>query len=273
MSRPRNAYISPHCHVGLLFFLLHLASADSSAAATSSTTQHHQHIIYTTPSTQHHQHDTIYTTSSTVTLSTLHHHKQHHQHNIYTTSSTLHHVHYIIKNNIINTTSPTHHLHNIINTTPSTLHHQNQHHQHNIINTTPSRQHHQHNTINTTSVSFCVAGAALGASQCHFAWQVRHSDTAHGAKNFLHTLTIYSLRKSFSSFSTILPLLPHSSWYPFCFSSLWIVLCSVSLAYSTGGCPKTLLTCGVIRSFNFFLPSWDINTHNVIYVIPHEFPL
>ena len=25
-----------------------------------------------------------------------------------------------------------------------------------------------------TSVSFCVAGAALGASQCHFAWQVQH---------------------------------------------------------------------------------------------------
>ena len=27
-----------------------------------------------------------------------------------------------------------------------------------------------------TSVSFCVAGAALGAPQCHFAWQVQHSE-------------------------------------------------------------------------------------------------
>ena len=140
------------------------------------------------------------------------------------------------QHNMINTTPPRqHHQHNAINTSSST-----QHHQHNTINTTSSTQHHQHNTINTTSVSFCVAGAALGAHpersakirrrlstmdagcfcvacaalgepQSHFAWQVRHSDTAHGAKNFLHTLTIYSLRKSFSSFSTILPLLPHSS--------------------------------------------------------------
>ena len=55
--------------------------------------------------------------------------------------------------------------------------------------------------------------------------------------------------RNFSSFSTILPLLPHSCWYPFCYSSLWLVLCSVSLTYSTVGCPKTLLTCGVIRSF------------------------
>ena len=50
------------------------------------------------------------------------------------------------------------------------------------INTTPSTQHHQHNTINTqhhrstwsTSVSFCVAGAALGAPQACFAWQAQH---------------------------------------------------------------------------------------------------
>ena len=52
--------------------------------------------------------------------------------------------------------------------------------------------------------------------------------------------------RNFSSFSTILPLLPHSCWCPCCYSSLWIVLCSVSLTFSTIGCPKTLLTCGVI---------------------------
>ena len=60
-----------------------------------------------------------------------------------------------------------------------------------------------------------------------------------------------------SSFSTILPLLPHSCWYPFCYSSLWLVLCFVSLTYSTAGCPKTLLTCGVFRSYIFiFFCSW-----------------
>ena len=108
-----------------------------------------------TPSRQHHQHNTIINTPST----------QHHQHyTIYTTSSK-------------RTSSTRHHQDNIINTTPST-----QHHQHIIINTT------QHNTTLSTQRSaevrhrlnpvdtgcVCVAGAALGAPQSHFAWQAQH---------------------------------------------------------------------------------------------------
>ena len=120
-------------------------------------------------------------------------------------------------------TSPStqHHLHNIVNTTPSTLHHQ-----HNIINTTSSTHHHLHNTIYTTP-----------STQHH-----PHSTTC----------TTSSHIGRCSTWSTaILPLLPHSCWYPSCYSLLWFVLCSVSLTYSTLGCPKTLLTCGVIRSYNF----------------------
>ena len=103
------------------------------------------------------------------------------------------------------------HQHNMINTTPP-----RQHHQHNAINTSSSTQHHQHNTnislilrgrcstrsnsrevhgspatieycgrrlrlpgrrsTWSTSVSFCVAGATLGAPQSHFAWQVQHAE-------------------------------------------------------------------------------------------------
>ena len=132
--------------------------------------------------------------------------------------------------------------------------------------------------LRRTSVSFSVAVAALGAPQFHFAWHVQHLEhlsvilrgrcstwsisvsfcvagaafghSPWGQKLPSHTHHTLSNIQSFSSFSTILPLLPHSSWYPFCFSSLWIVLCSVSLTYSTVGCPKTLLTCRVIWSFN-----------------------
>ena len=218
-----------------MFFLLHPASCSAASASSSKqwSTRHHQHnTINTTPSTQHHDHNTINTTPSTrhhlhnifnSTPSTLHHQKQHHQHNIYTTSSTLRHLHYIIKKNhqhtIYTTSSSLHHIHyiiksNIINTTSSTRHNQDNtintkpsahHHQHNTINTTLSTQRHQHNTINTTSVSFCVAGSALGAPpqtsaevrrrlstmgtgcfclagaalggpQSHFAWQAQHSE-------------------------------------------------------------------------------------------------
>ena len=82
--------------------------------------------------------------------------------------------------------------------------------------------------------------------------------------------------RSFSSFSTMLPLLPHSSWYPFCFSSLWIVLCSVSLTYSTVGCPKTLLTCGVIRSYNLLLLLlwwwwWSSSSSSLLSLFLHSF--
>ena len=116
------------------------------------------------------------------------------------------------RGNTINTTPSTqHHQHNIINTTSSTRHHQR-----NTINTTPSTQHHQHNTIYTTPSTLnhsILAGAAVGA-------------------------------------------LPS---YPFCFIPAdtplvilrFLVYCSVSLTYSTLGCLKTLLICGVIRSYNF----------------------
>ena len=130
------------------------------------TTSSTRPINTTPPSTQHHQHNTTNTSSST----------HHHQHDtIYTTSSTLHHLHYIIKHNIINTTPSTqHHLRNIIHTT---------NHQHNTNYTTPSSLigGHQSHCVcgrcssQSISVSFCVAGAALGAPQCrHFAWQVQH---------------------------------------------------------------------------------------------------
>ena len=111
---------------------------------------------------------------------------------------------------------------NTINTTAST-----QHHLHNIIYTAPSTQHHQHtipstqhhlhNTIFTTSSTLhhhIPAGAALGA-------------------------------------------LPS---YPFCLipadTPLVILRCGLFFVLfrwpsSTPGCPDTLLTCGVVRSYNF----------------------
>ena len=178
--------------------------------------------IHTTPSTlhhqtHHHQDNTIYTTSST----------QSHQHNlINTTPSTQHHLH-----NTIYTTSPTHsHQHNLINTTPSTQHHLHNtiytHHQHNTIYTTSSIHHHLHSTVYTTP------------------------STQHHLRNTIYTASSNTGRCSTWS-TAILALLRHTCWYPFCYSSLGIVLCSVSLTYSTVGCPKTLLTCGVIWSYNF----------------------
>ena len=120
--------------------------------------------------------------------------------------------------------STQHHLHYIVNTTPSTLHH----HQRNIINTTASTHHHLHNTIYTTP------------------------STQHHLHSTIYTTSSHTGRRSTWS-TAILPLLPHSCWYPSCYSSLWFVLCSVALTYSTLGCPKTLLTCGVIRSYNTIL--------------------
>ena len=174
---------------------------------------------------------TIHTTPST-----LHHQTHHYQHNtISTTSSTQPHQHITI----YSTPSTQYHLDNTIDTTPSTLHHQTQHHQHtpstlhqqhHIINTTSSTHHHLHNTIHATTSTLhhqTLAGAALGA-------------------------------------------LPS---YPFClipadspFSSLWIVLCFVSLTYSIVGWPKTLLTCGVIRS-NYFEDKTDKTDHYTINLI------
>ena len=57
---------------------------------------------------------------------------------------------------------------------------------------------------------FCVAGAALGGPRSHFAWQVQHLDTAHGATNFLHTFTIFG---ALSTFGALVYSLPS---YPFC---------------------------------------------------------
>ena len=218
-------FFSPTLPCGFLLLLLYAASAaasSSSSAASSAIinttpSTHHQHnTINTTPSTQHHQqhhlHDAInniiYTTPSTQ-----------HQHNtINTTSSARHHQHNTIQHTIINTSSSSstqHHPHNIIYTTSSTQ----QHHQHNTIYTTSSNttsssligghqshfawqvQHSEHLSVIlrgrsstwSTSMSFCVAGAALGATPersaearrqsgddwvlwapAAFAWQVQH---------------------------------------------------------------------------------------------------
>ena len=91
-----------------------------------------------------------------------------HNHTTNTTPSTQHLQHYTIyiKNNIIKTTS---NLHNTINTTLSTLHHPTQHHQVSLedlgappesISSVLLRGRRSTRSI---SVSFCVAGAALGA--------------------------------------------------------------------------------------------------------------
>ena len=238
---------------------------------TSPSTQHHLHnTICTTPSTQHHLHITPINTHH----HTSHHQTHHHQHNtISTTSSTQPQKH-----NLINTTPSTqHHLHNTIYTTPPTQHHlstsQTHHHQHNthlhitiytvpftqhhlhhIINTTPSTQHHQttssththtpstlhqqHHIINTTS-----------STHHHYITP----STQHHLHNTIHTTpsTLHHQTLAGAALGALpsypFCLIPADS--PFCFSSLWIVLCFVSLTYSTVGCPKTLLTCGVIRLY------------------------
>ena len=142
-------------------------------------------------------------------------------------TSTQHHLDYIV-----NTTPTTRHLktqHQKHTRTPSTLHHQ-----HNIINTTSSTHHHLHNTIYTTP------------------------STQHHPHNTMYTTSSHT--GSCSTWSTaILSLLPHSCWYPSCYSSLWFLLCSVSLTFSTLGCRKTLLTCGVIRSYNYCFNHMNIS--------------
>ena len=128
-----------------------------------------------------------------------------------------HHLHYIFKHTIIKTTpSPQHHQHNLINTTSSTHHHSTQHHLHNTIYTTSSTQHHlhyiiKHNIINTTSSR-----------------QLHQHITIYTTPSTIHHQTLAG---------AALGALPY---YPFCLiptDSLWIVLCSVSLTYSTVGCP------------------------------------
>ena len=134
-------------------------------------TQHHQHNnMNTTPSTQHHLHDTITTTPSTQhrqhstinTSSSTHHHKHK---TIYTTSSTLHHLHCIIKHKlsvILRGRCSTRRTSREVRGSPATIEYY-------------GRRLLLRGRCSTwsTSVSFCVAGGALGASQCHFAWQVQ----------------------------------------------------------------------------------------------------
>ena len=150
---------------------------------TSSSTQHHQHNIINTPSTQHHLHNTINTPST-----------QHHQHNIMNTIT-------------INTTSLTqHHQHRCSTWRTSVFggpqFHcawQVQHSQHlNVIlcrrcstrstsisfcvaiallRARPERSAEARRRLSTMDAGcFCVAGAALGGPQSHFAWQVQHSE-------------------------------------------------------------------------------------------------
>ena len=130
------------------------------------------------------------------------------------------------------------------------------HHVHNTMYTTPSTLQFQHNTIYTTWSNT--------TSSTHTIYTT--PSTQHHPHNPIYTTSSHTGRCSTWS-TAILPLLPHSCWYPSCYSSLWFVLCSVSLTYSTLGCPKTLLTCGVIRSYNF-----DFRSFLVIgYVICHDF--
>ena len=174
--------------------------------------------IHTTPSTlhhhqtHHHQDNTISTTPST----------QSHQHiTIYTTSSTQHHLHYII-----NTT----HLHYIII-------------KHNIINT-----HHLRGKRVTCAhwkrvTCTLKAGHLRTLKASHLRTLSGHVRTlmlgglgwggvGWGAWTSL-PLTCSLPGAALGALPAILALLPHS------------------MTYSTVGCPKTLLTCGVIRSYIF----------------------
>ena len=116
-----------------------------------------------------------------------------------------------------NTTSSTHNIY----TTSSA-----QHHQHNFINTSPPSQHHLHNTIYTTS------------STQHYLlyiityWQVQHLERCH--------------------------LTPSASFLliPLLLFFVVVFLCSVSLTYSTLGCPKALLTCGLSGPIIFIDLFW-----------------
>ena len=112
-----------------------------------------------------------------------------------------------------------HLLHYIIRhtiyTTPSP-----QHHQHNLTNTTSSTHYHLHNTIYTTP-----------STQHH-----------------LH----YILSSNIGRCSNLTPSASFLLIPLFVFLRCGLFFVFVLLTYSTVGCPKTLLTCGVIRSYFFF---------------------
>ena len=144
---------------------------------------------------------------------------------------------------------PSAHLHNTIYTTSSNTSSSTRHHLHYIINTTSSTQPHTHITV----------------------YIILHTPfTQHHPHSTIYTtFTTSSHTGRCSTWSTaILPLLPHSCWYPSCYSSLWLVLCSVSLTYSTLGCPKALLTCGVVipAYIHIYIYTY-IYIHIYIYII------
>ena len=140
--------------------------------------------------------------------------------------STQHHLHNIIRHSMINTTpSPQHHQHNVINTTSAT-----HYHLHNTIYTIPSTQHHPDNTIYTTSSN------TPSSTQPHPHITIS-TNTIYTTPSTLHHQhnTIYTTSSNIgrcSSWSTaILPLLPHSCWFPFLFVDCSL-FCFVDLFHS-----------------------------------------
>ena len=113
-----------------------------------------------------------------------------------------------------------HHPHNTIYTTSSDTPLSTQHHLHCIINTTPSTQHRPHSTIYTTSPN------TPSSTQPHPHITIY---TTPSTQHHLHYIIKHNIIKHWQV--QHLEALPS----PFCFSSLWIVLCFVSLAYSTVG--------------------------------------
>ena len=95
------------------------------------------------------------------------------------------------------------------------------HHQHILINTSRSTSHHLHNTNYTTP-----------STQHHLHYIIKHWQGQH-------------LEHCHLTPSASFPLIP---LFVFLLCGLFFVF--VSLTYSTVGCPKALLTCGVIRPYN-----------------------
>ena len=122
---------------------------------------------------------------------------------------------------IYKTHSTQHHPHNSIYTTSPNTPSSTQHHPHITINTSPSTQHHLHNTIHTTP-----------STQNHLHYIIKHWPVQHlGHCHFTPSASFL-----------LIPL--------FVFLRCGLFFVFVSLTYSTVGCPKILLTCGVIRSYN-----------------------
>ena len=164
----------------------------------------------------------------------------------HTTPSTLHHQTY-------------HHQDNTISTTSST-----QSHQQNLISTSPTRQHHLHNTIYTTSSTHTIYTTWSNTTSSTQTIYTTSSTQPH------QHITIYIAPSTVHNTICTTPSTQHHLHYiikhwqvqhllhcniipadtPFVILRCGF-FCSVSLTYSTVGCPKTLLTRGVIRSYNF----------------------